>query len=336
MPLSRRALLATGAAVPCMAGCLGLSGGDDGTNGPSDTTADTPEGAVELAFGEGAVFTNERGVKLAVKISNPQLRETVAVVRDGEITVDSPEETQYFLFVSVRVANRGDSPIEPPSGLYFRTDGQEVERTFIRTPGEKYRDIDRLAPDEAATATIAFPAPADAATGTVALRFQTLLESPPARWTFDYADVPTQTADLARDGLGATLTVGKNAYAYSFTPTDARITTGYMYGDDQQHTAPDGSQFVLVSVRARNVGDEPVKLPTPFDIRLGADGSVSRPGQFERNDERYPGRVDLTSPGDALSGVLLYDVPASASSFTVRLAVGNETFATWPIEPEAS
>lgn len=335
MPLLRRTFLATGAAVPCLAGCLGLSGGDDGTNEPSDTTG-TPEGAVELAFGEGAVFTNEQGVKLAVKLSNPQLRETIAVVRNGEISVDSPETTRYFLFVTVRVANQGDSSIEPPSGLYFRTDGQEVERTFIRTPEQKYRDIGQLAPGEAATATIAFPAPADAETGTVALRFQTLLESPPARWTFDYADVPTQTADLARSGPGDTLTVGTDAYAYAFTPTDARITTAYTYGDDQEHTAPDGSQFVLVSVRAENVGDEPVKLPTPFDIRLGADGAVSRPGQFKRDDERYPGRVDLTSPGDALSGVLLYEVPASSSSFTVQLAVGNKTFATWPIEPEAS
>ena len=338
MPPSRRAFLASSATVSCLAGCVSLPGGDDEPTGQSDpdSTSDTPEGALELSFGEGAAFTNDQGVKLAVEMANPRLRETVPVVRDGEVIVDSPESTQYFLFVAVTVVNEGDSSIKPPSGLYFDTDGEEVERTFIRTPGPKYRDIGELAAGESATATIAFAAPAGAEAGTVALRFQTLLESPPARWTFDYADVPKQAADLTRDGLGDTQTVGKDGYAYSFTPTEVRTTTAYTYGDGNEHTAPDGSQFVLLSVNTENVGKEAVKLPTPYDIRLDADGSVVRAGRFKRAEERYPGRADLTPPGESLSGVLLYEVPASASSFTVRLAVGNQTFSTWPIEAESS
>lgn len=338
MPPTRRTLLASVAAGPLLAGCLGIGdygpdGSGEGAGGGGDGT---PEGALELDFGEGAVFTNDQGVKLAMTLSNPRLRETVAVVRDGEIAVDSPEDTRYFLFVTATVANEGESPIEPPSGLFFRTDGEAVERTFIRTPGPKYREIGELASGESATATIAFAAPADADAGTVSLRFQTLLESPPARWTFDYADVPTESADLQRDGLGDPITVGKAGYAYEFTPLEARLTGSYSYGDGTEHAAPDGSQFALVTVRAENVGDEPVKLPTPYTVRLAAGGSPIRAGRYERADERYPGRVDPTPPGEAIEGVLLYEVPESASSFTLRLAVGNQTFATWPIDPESA
>jgi hypothetical protein len=337
MPSTRRTLLVTAATVPTVSGCLGLGedGPEDSGGSPDGADDGTTAGALELDFGERVMFTNDQGVKLAMELSNPRLRETVAVLRDGNIIVDSPEDTRYFLFVTATVANEGESALEPPGGLSFRTDGATVERTFVRTPGRKYRDIGELAPGESATATIAFPAPADADTGTVSLSFQTLFQSPPARWTFDYADVPTEAADLERDGLGDPIIVEKDAYAYEFTPVEAHVTRSYSYGGGQEHTAPEGSQFALVTARAENVGDQPVKLPTPYDVRLDADGSSHRAGRFKRADERYPGRVELTPPGEAIEGVLPYEVPASASSFTLRFAVGNETFASWPIQPES-
>lgn len=333
MTRSRRSLLATSAGL-ALAGCLGLSGSGETSNPPAGTE-ETPGEPLEFSFGEGAVFTNDEGLQIAVRMLNPLLRETVPVVRDGAVIVDSPEETRYFLFVTVEVANEGEIAFKPPGGLSFRTDGRAVDRTFIQTPGQKYRDIGNLAPGESATGTIAFQAPEDFETGAVSLRFRTLVESPPARWTFGTDDVPTHTTDLSADGLGETITVGKDAFAYAFTPTSVRTTTAYTDDDGREHTAPDGSQFVLLDVRAENVGEEPVKLPTPYDVRLEADGTVHRRGQYEGGGG-YPGRVELTPPGGALEGVLLYEVPSSASSFTIRLAVGNETFAEWPVRTETA
>lgn len=330
MRRSRRSLLATSAGL-ALAGCLGPSGSGEASNPPSGTE-ESPGEPLELSFGEGAVFTNDEGLRIAVRMSNPLLRETVPVVRDGAVIVDSPSETRYFLFVTVEVANEGEVPFKPPGGLSFRTDGRAVERTFIRTPGRTYRDIGTLAPGESATGTIAFQAPEDVETGAVSLQFQTLVESPPARWTFGTGDVPTRTTDLSADGLGEAITVGKDAFAYAFTPTSVRTTTAYTGDDGRAHTASDGSQFALLDVRAENVGAEPVKLPTPYDVRLEAGGTVHRRGQYEGGDG-YPGRVELTPPGGALDGVLLYEVPSTASSFTVMLAVGNETFAEWPVRP---
>jgi hypothetical protein len=350
MRISRRALLASSAVATGLAGCssLGGVGGDNGAGGAGGDSGDsdasdandangsggaTPEGALDLSFGEGAVFTDDDGVELAVTLSNPRLLATVPVVRDGDISVDSPESSAFFLFVTVRVANQGSSAIDPPSGLYFEADGREVERTVVRTPGPKYREVGELAPGESAEATIAFPAPDGSGTGTVALRFQTLVESPPARWHFEFADLTRETSDLSREGLGDTITVGVDPYAYSFTPLSATTTSAYSDGDDEEHTASAGSTFVLLEVRSTNVGEEPVKLPTPFEIRLDADGTVVRGSPYERADERYPGRADLSPPGGSLSGVLLFEVPESAAEFTVRLAVGNQTFATWPVDP---
>ena len=61
MPSTRRTLLVTAATVPTVPGCLGL--GENGQADPGGSTdgADdgTTAGALELDFGEGAVFTND-------------------------------------------------------------------------------------------------------------------------------------------------------------------------------------------------------------------------------------------------------------------------------------
>ena len=58
MPYTRRTLLVTAATVPTVSGCLSL-----GENGQADLGGSpdggTNAGALELDFGEGAVFTND-------------------------------------------------------------------------------------------------------------------------------------------------------------------------------------------------------------------------------------------------------------------------------------
>lgn len=333
---TRRKFLGVSVAATVLTGCLG--DGDDSTaDDPDDTSGgeNATDGSLELAFGEGGVFTDDDSIELVVEISNPRLRTTVPVVGDGnDIYVDSPESSEYFIFADVALQNDGSAPIDPPRGLYFETDGEEVDRAAIRTPGQKYRDIGELDPGDTATGTIAFPAPAEAETATITLRFQGLLDSEPAHWSTDYADLERSSTDLTRDGLGESITIEAGEYAYEFTPTAARTTTSYTYGDEQEHAASGGSTFLLLSAESETVGEKPVKLPTPYEIRIAADGSEVRADQFKREDERYGGRVDPTAPGEKISGTLQYEIPASTSSVTVRLAVGNQTFATWPVDLE--
>jgi len=325
----RRSVLASAAALTTLAGCLDLSGDDDGPTPLG--TADTPEGAVGFSFGETAVFTDDQGTELEVTMSDPRLQETVTVVRDAELYVDSPAETRYFLFADVELANTGSAPVRAPRGLYFEADGEAVQRAAIRVPGRRYRDVDELAPGEDATATVAFPAPAEATTATVELRFTGPIDSPPARWTLAYGDVSTKTTDLTRDGLGTPVTVEAGDHGYSFTPTAVETTTAYTDDDGQEHAAPDGRQFVLLSVRAESVGSAPTKLPTPFTVRLGVGDSLVRSSPYKRASAAYPGRVDPTPPGESLSGVLLYETARDVRSARVSLAVGNETSVTWPV-----
>jgi hypothetical protein len=320
-----------------VAGCSAFTGGSktESAGGDADQQSATPGGALELDFGEGAEFTNGDGVRLQVAMANPRLVETAPVVRDGDILVDSPESEPYFLFVQVRVVNRGSSTIRLPRGLYFRADGEEVDRAVIRTPGKQYSDYEELPGGESLEAVIAFPSPGpdSAESGTVSLRFQTLLESPPAEWSVDFADLPRESTDLSNDGLGDTYTVQAGDYAYEFTPTAAQVTDAYTYGDGKEHAASSGSKFVLVEATAENVGEKAVKLPTPYDVRLEAGGSVARGTRYKNVDERYQGQVDPYRPEERQSGVFLFEVDETASDYTLRLAIGNQTFATWPIEP---
>jgi len=340
MRRSRRGLLqACGATLIGIAGCSSPdSEGVTATPGDSDTAGDpgSPAGALELEFGEGAEFTNDGDVKLQVMLSNPQFVETAPVVTDSQIHVDSPESKPQFFTVQVFVANEGSTALSPPKGLYFRVDGEAVDRSFVRTSDQQYREIDDLSPGDSATGTIAFPAPAGPGTGTVALQFQTLLDSPPARWTFDFADVPQTSTDLSRDGLGESVTVDAGPYAYEFTPLDARETTAYTDASGTEHTASAGSTFVVIEARSENVGEEPVRLPTPYSVRLAADGSIYRGQQYANVAERYEGRVDPYRPGDEQAGNLLFEVPDAASRYTLRLAIGNDTFVTWPLDVDTS
>lgn len=337
MSNTRRTFLGGSLAAATLAGCLGDGEGssDDSSNGGPDSGKRSTGDGLELNFGEAGVFTDDSGVELGVEIGNPRLRTSIPVVTgDGEINVDSPESSEYFFFADVALRNDGSSSIDPPRGLYFRADGEEVDRAAIRVPGQKYRNIGELAPGESATGTIAFPAPAEAETARVTLRFQALRKSEPAHWTADYADIEKSSTDLSRDGLGESITIEAEDLAYEFTPLEVRKTGSYTHGDGEEHSASTGSTFALLTTRAESVGEEPVKLPTPYDIRLGADGEEVRSDQFEREDERYEGRVDPTQPGESIEGTLLYEIPESASELTVRLAVGNKTFATWPISSE--
>ena len=76
----RRLLQASGLALAGLAGCSGLP--DDGRSGGGGQSP-TPGGPLDLEFGEGAQFSNDRGVALAVEMSNPRLLETVPVAPDG-------------------------------------------------------------------------------------------------------------------------------------------------------------------------------------------------------------------------------------------------------------
>jgi hypothetical protein len=74
-----------------------------------------------------------------------------------------------------------------------------------------------------------------------------------------------------------------------------------------------------------------VKLPTPYDVRLDADGEIARGSQYEDAAARYQGQVDPYEPGESQEGIFLFEVAESASEYTLRLAIGNQTFVTWPL-----
>lgn len=335
MTPTRRDLLTSGLAATTLAGCVGLPGDDDTpTGGAPGDAGDTPEGSLTLAMGEGAVFTDDESVELAVTVGEPRLRETVAAVRDGDIYVDSPGTAPRFLFADIALENRGSSTIDPPRGLSLDADGERVDREAIRVPGQRYRDVGELAPGETASATVAFPFPEGVDSAAVELRFTALLDSPPARWQLDTESLSTvDTVPLDRSGLGDTITVSAGEYAYAFTPTAARLVDGYGADDGSRHEPATGDRFLLVDARAESVGERAVKLPTPYEVRAAAGDADADGTRYRVADERYPGRVDLTPPGEQIAGTLLFEVPADAPSHTLRLAVGNETFATWPLSP---
>lgn len=333
MHLSRRHyLVAGGATLATLAGCS-TGSGTQGSGTDEHNDAGTPEtdGPLTLEFGESAVFTNDEGIELVV--TPTEARSTEAIVTGGkeQVYADGPDaDDALYLLVTFRLENTGSQNTKVPGGLFFRSNGSEVERTITRLPGERYDDIDWVDAGDTATGTVVFEVPEDAESGAVAAKFRTTFNSPPVRWEFDLDDIPREAYDFDELSPGEAIELGTEENRYSFAALGATETTSYDGPDGEEHAAGSGKKFVLVEVESENVGESTVTLPTAYNMRLRTDDDEIQAGRYRRGDDRYDGGPH--DAGGVRTGLVLFEVPDSASSYSLQVEFGNGPTGTWELE----
>lgn len=334
MELSRRRyLLAGGSAFTALAGCTGT----DSPNGGDDDSGNTPGGGgsdpLYLEFGETAVFYDDDGLELQATPTDAWLAEASVFGADGHVRTYGPNSSDVLLlFVEFQVTNAGANETQAPEGLSWEADGggRTVDRTSIRAPGGNYGYVNRVGAGETITGTAPFEVDPSTESGSVILEFSGIITSPPVYWSLDLTEVPVERYDL--DGLspGESVDLGTEEYSYSFTALGTETISSYTDYNGQTMTPADGNTFLLVEVQAENVGTEPVMLPLGLNMNVLADGSEIASSYYGDLDERYD--ADTVDPGVVVQGDVLFEVPETASTFTLQVPFGNYLVGTWELQ----
>lgn len=332
----RRYLLAGSATFTSVSGCISGSdsGGSDQVEDTSTAAGDSEPGEpLTLEFAETAVFTNDEAVELEVTPTEARLTEAIVVGGKGgidQVSAFTPDaDDALYLLVTFRLTNAGSAQTKVPGGLFFTANGKQVSRTIRDVPGRNYDDLSMVEAGETVEGTVVFEVPADAESGLVEAKFRTLFQSPPVRWELDLGDVARQTYDFDGQAPGEPIEFGTEEYRYTFAALGASETTSYAGSDGEERTAAEGSTFVHVEVQSENVGTSPVTLPTAYGMRLLADGSEIKAGQYEGSDDQYTG--GKTGPGEGQRGIVEFEVPESTAEYTLQVEFGNGPVGTWEL-----
>lgn len=120
------------------------------------------------------------------------------------------------------------------------------------------------------------------------------------------------------------------------TVTELRLTARYQYqdydGDTAAKEAPDGSQWALVTLQAKNRGDEAADLPSTFDVNLIAEKSQYEEVYIDKDENQYDGGE--VQPGIVREGWIAYELPDDLETENVEvvwsgLPNGGEITAIW-------
>lgn len=85
----------------------------------------------------------------------------------------------------------------------------------------------------------------------------------------------------------------------------------------------------LRTVVAENTGDTAVRIPAYFDIWLVDDSFQSEASVYKDESERYEG--GKLAPGVRREGVVLFEVPASVTSYTIQVELADGIMASWEV-----
>ena len=116
------------------------------------------------------------------------------------------------------------------------------------------------------------------------------------------------------------------------TAVSAEESQLYTYGSgqfDYEQTPAEGNKYVFVTVRAENTGQSIVSVPTTYDLSLISESSQFS-SEFYRGDQTVYEGGEI-SPGINREGIVLFEVPESASSYQLQANLTREIGATWDL-----
>ncbi|WP_247729849.1 DUF4352 domain-containing protein [Halovivax limisalsi] len=331
--MDRRQYLGVSSAVVAgiLGGCSTGGGSDDstdgdGTDGGADESDDGADSGGEgrpdlgdepLEMDEAVVFYTEDGSEeLAFWLGEPEF--TPALVTDrreqGIISSDHPDGA-FFLTVEVGLENTGDGAVDMPSGVDLTVDGQTY--SHVRTAlADEYDPFAEIQPGETVTQTLVFDVPDVSETGRLAVEWGRL-DTATAEWAIDLGSVERRSLGLDAIEPTERVTVGTDAVQYTLSVEDVA-----------ERTDEDDKQSVHVTLRAANTGQVVAQDPTLRGVRLHADGESYEPVAYD-GDDAYA--VEELAPGDVATGILAFQVPATAEDYRFRIQLTMELAATWEL-----
>jgi hypothetical protein len=350
MDLSRRELLRysslLGAGV--VAGCAGdeqvnTADPDDGSgqqqNTPRQQDTPTPPTETETEnsrqavaqLGETLVYTQGQREELAFAITSARLQDALISASSGSLLSRVPERSdRSYLIADVRLENRGDEPVFPPSSVNFVANGQQYERSYV-TGRDSYSRANEVLPGSNISGQISFVVPPSDLEGRIVVNFSDFGEAVTGEWVVDLGEIERIEYDYTGNSEGEFIEFGTESTRYQAAVVDVTETRQYSYssnGYEFEEEASQGNKFVLIEVFARNTGDTPVRIPGRFDMSLIAGSSQVDAGYYSGSGAYSGGEI---SPGIERSGVVQFEVPESASEYQLRVNLTRDIAASWEL-----
>lgn len=311
-------------------GSSGDGSSGDGGGGEDQNNDGNQGGTFEL--GQTAKFSVGEDTTINFTPTSAILHEALIYASSGLIFSEIPESSdRLFLAVEIVAENTGGESFRPPSSIVFTTGGTQYDTTFTSTYSDSsFAQYSEIQPGASRTGWVVFEIPSGASEGSLVAEFQTISGSATGVWSIDLSNVDRQTLDIKGLSLGETAEIGTDRTSYSVAAVSAEETQLYDYSSgDYEFTqeAGEGMKYVLVTVQASNTGERAVSIPGSFQMSLISGNSQYDADLYRDTNDAYEGGE--ISSGITREGIVQFEVPQSASSYTFQVNLTQDLTATW-------
>jgi hypothetical protein len=301
---------------------------EDSSDQPDTET--TEDGIQTFDFGDTAQFSTE-DEQLSVRPHDARLTDLL-ISNSGSFLQSQRPDNDLFLLMTVSMTNDGNQPTSVPHELQLVADSTQYDRrTFLFAFEQNYTNYNELRPGVTAEAVAAFDINGTDSEASLFADWGNFVDPVTAEWLLDLGAVGRETTDLRNLPVGRAARIGTETARYRIAVDDYVFSQTYSYegyGGQQTERAPRGKQWLLARVRAENIGERSVSVPTRFDMAARADGQQYTP-VFSQLDNLYSGgEIDA---GVTTPGTVLFQVPERVSDVTLRINLTTDLAATWDI-----
>ena len=307
----------------------GTSGDDTGSEEGENTGED--EGSEDDAvfeLGETAAFSRD-GQELEFQAHNARLTNVLTYNLDATLFSEVPR-SDLFLLVDATIENVGDETAWVPSTIDLVVDGAQYEQSFVGESAidSPYSNFTELRQSVEQTGTLVFSIP-DVSAGARLFVEWGSFETATGEWQFDLAGVEREIHDYSGNSVGESVAFGTDERQYQLTVADIELTKTYTYegySGTQREQASGGQQWAIATIEVENTGSATVSVPSTFEMRLVVDNQQYDQAVYLGEGGHSGGNL---SQGSSTEGVVLYEVPDSASEVRLEIDLTQDVTAVW-------
>lgn len=337
--MNRRQLLKT-SSVGVLGGLAGCSSSvstptqdRSGGNGGSNREEDMPESETFDGLGKTAIYRRGEDSRLRITPAEARFEDAILTARSSRISSQTPENPDHsFLLVRIDLENTGSETVTAPGEITVRIDGSQYDSSYTSPPdGESYSNYNEIHPESSQTGWVVYEVPpVTDGPGEIIIQGSGI-NAATATWTVDLSSLDRVEHDYTGMSLSRGTQFGTESIKFSIVAADIETTNGYTYsgsGDYEFEAEPgDGDQFALAHIQAENTGENPVTVPTVYDMSLIAGNSQADAGRYRRESDAYEGG-EIAS-GVVREGYVQFEIPESASPSEFRVSLTRDLTATW-------
>jgi len=279
---------------------------------------------------ETAVYTEGEDGRLEITPIEARMRDYIISARSGRLSTSGPDNPDHtILMIGMAVENTGSSPVNAPGEAYFVLNGQQYDPSYITGAENPYDNYQEVQPGSSSTGWIDFEIPPADDEGRLILRTSSFRDAPTAEWTIDLGTIERTTFDYTGNEVGGWVEWGTDQTNYRVGVTDVEWSNGYTYsreGYEFEETPSAGNVFALVDMNVENTGDTQVSIPSTFEMSVIAGNSQVDAGRYPGDDAYESGTI---STGITREGIVPFEVPQSASDYTLQINLTDDVRATW-------